>query len=213
MEAFIAFILVVVSIIGWVIKLTRQSEMNQRRHDRRRRGRRNEVDDFMDETGRGRSDRSELVDADDIEVVSEPRRRAPRRTPRSRDEVWREQSGRSQQQPPKPAPRRPVPQPPKRESLADRHMTSSVGEHVREAMAPHLGSRVSGDLPHAIDAAVSRDLGTSVSGQRARRETTGRPLTPADTVRALLKSRKGVRQAIMINEVLSPPLGLRKKKS
>ncbi|MCA8993208.1 MAG: hypothetical protein KDA88_14560 [Planctomycetaceae bacterium] len=214
MEEFIAAVLVFVSIIGWIIKLTRQSEMNQRRHDReRRRGRRgNEVDDFMDESNRGRSSRSDFIEDDDIVVVSQPKRRPPRRSPRSRDEVWREQSGRSEQPTQQPAPRKPVTAPPKRESLADRHIESSVGAHVRDAMSPHLSQHVAQDLPHFVDNAVKKDLGVSTSGARARRETTGRPMTAADTVRALLKSRKGVRQAILISEVLSPPLALRSKK-
>lgn len=198
----VVVLIVFIGIVSWIVNFARQSEMQQKQKERRQRRGRSPmaVDDFIDDS--------------EIEVV-QPGRRDTQNKSRSRDDVWREQSGRNRPQPQRQAasqparaqraaPQRkkqspaPVPAPtPEATRLADRHMQSSVGAHVDR------------DVPHTIGAAVTRDLGTSNSGEQATLETTGRRDTPASLLRKALATSQGVRTAMMFSEILGPPLARR----
>lgn len=110
----------------------------------------------------------------------------------------RQQPPRTQQPQPPVAEAAAVPSRPG-EQLSARHVQSSIGASVQR------------DLPHQVDLAVSSHLGnfnaegTTSQGQQARADTTSRRVAPAAALVQLLRSPEGVRQAVLLNEILKRP--------
>lgn len=197
MGGFVTFaIFLVIGFVTWIVNLTREADLKRRREERRR------------ERGLGPAD-DEFVDAREVQTVQQPRRQAAR----ERDDVWREQNTRQRRSPkkkqaaPPPKPKAPPPAPqPSSGRLADRHLQSDVSSNV---VRSGLGSQVERDLPHMTDSIGSRKLEASGLGDQARRETTSHRATPAMALRQMLASPRGVRNAVMMAEILSPPLSAR----
>ncbi|MCA9080862.1 MAG: hypothetical protein KDA58_09900 [Planctomycetaceae bacterium] len=221
MEAIIPFLVVIGVFVSWVVNLNKQNELKQRRQERQRqlreraggRGRKN-ANDFMNEGNRREQAISdvEFVDEDDVEIVEEaPRRRPPRSRSRkrSRDDVWREQTGQASSKPQSPA--KPV-SPPPVTFLQERHVETSI----REVPRAEISGLTAQHLSSSIDTRVQQDLGIftgvseSSSGSRAQSETTRRRAAPSSALRLMLRNPESVRQAIVMSEILSKPVALRK---
>lgn len=214
-DNFFGVIIFVIAFISWVVNLIKQSQeaggnqQGPRRPARppqnRNRDVQGEIDEFLTQSRRRPSDN--VVSEEEIEVVSSPkqRRRPPRRR-KSRQEVWEEQTAKKQQQPQRPQP--PQPQQASRpgESLSQRHLDTQ-----RNQSAPPLQQTIAKELPHSIDESVAAHLkqfaaaAPTSSGERAMAMTTNRPTTKASIAGKLLKSQNSIRDAIILNEILSPP--------
>ena len=162
-----------------------------------------EIDAFLQQV-RGK------VDADDvpIEIVPQQERRA-------QQAARRPQSKKPPRRPARPKPksveRHAAPgagaatrEPPGSKRLGEQvrthHLDRDVEEHVEEY------------LDHRVEESVKGHLGTSDEGRRAAAVQLPRA-APGRTHRlvSLLRDPAGVRQAIVLNEILSPPLARRKE--
>jgi FtsZ-interacting cell division protein ZipA len=210
MEGLIFFVFLVIAGVSWAINFAKQQEMQQKRLEQQKQRRRGkpsmQVDDFLDE--------------DEIEVVPGSRRGNERRPPadrrtRQRDDIWREQTRdpAASRSPVKPAPQRPAPkkQPPKpkaapqQSSFPDR---GNIPPQRQGLSGTRLASQPSGDLSGVVARSVAADLGEFKSGS-APLETTTRRVTPAMQLLAQLRQPGGVRNAIIIKEVLGRPVSER----
>ena len=210
-DNFFSVIIFVIAFISWVVNLIRQNQESaaKQRGPRRPAGQgrnrdvQGEIDEFLTQSRRRQSETT--LAEDEIEVVSSPkqRKRPPRRR-KSRQEVWEEQTGKRQQQPP------PMPRPKQvdrpGEGIASRHL-----ETPRQQQLSYINERVEADLPHNIDQSVATHLKTfsasspTSSGERAILETIKRPTTRASIAGKLLRSKRSIQSAIILNEILSPP--------
>ena len=223
-EGFMGIVFFLVAFVGWVINLVNQNQgkgNNQRGPRRprpageRKRDVQGEIDEFLTQSRRRKSTTT-TTGSDDIEVVSTPkqRRRPPRRR-KSRQEIWEEQTGKANQ----PAPPTPKPEKPKSrpgQTIASRHLESKTKKKDKpKKQLSHINERVEQDLPHSVDASVSSHLQTfsaaakTSTGQIGILSTTRNAQTKAGIVGKLLKSKDGIRNAIILNEILSPPRSMR----
>jgi hypothetical protein len=198
-----------------------------------------EIDQFLKQTRRPSNPERPSVEVVEADRPRRPPPPAQRR--RNRKELWQEQVGKpgeeksalpAASQSPSPAPppkrKRPsLPQPatrsePPRPSLSERHLQANISSaEVRrdlgEMPGNHLSAQVAKDLPSQITDQVTRDLGLfrattpAASGEQAMAGTTGHRTTPAESLLRLLRSGRGIRDAILVNEILSKPPGLRSR--
>jgi len=219
--AIIAVIFGLISFIGWVMNQVNGAQKTPpppRKRAPRDRTIQDEIDQFLsDREGKPRPDRrkdEEILTPDQVELIEEPRRKP---VPKPVQQKPRPK--------PKPAPQKAQParpQPQRIQKPATEQSTTTVthpGRHaaqlgkefqqqVTQAMAPRLASTVGKDLPHSVDQSVTQHLGRfSGSGTRAPTDA-GRH---AASVVAMIRNPDSVRAAIIINEILSPPLASRKK--
>lgn len=206
---FLAFI--VISIISWIMNQVKanQPPQAQRRPQPAPRPRNDriqqEIDQFLKEASGRRPppQRGEVLDADDIEIVSSPspsRRSPPRRTPPA-------------QRPPAPVPaqRRPG------EDLAGRHLAPTAPQATpRSRMDERVAAQSALHLPHSVDQSVAKNLGvfaaeaSTSSGSQAHLGTRISWHSPAATLLTALRSPGGVQQAVMMQELLQKPRALRR---
>ena len=100
--------------------------------------------------------------------------------------------------------------------LHDRRLSSDLQRHVSEYMDDdrieqhvddHIGNEITESVNEHIAQSVSQHLGPAeTTRQETRTETLSRPAQIA----TLLRSPSGMRQAILLSELLSPPRALRK---
>jgi hypothetical protein len=209
-----------IAFVSWVVKqIAAQNNAAARRPGPRPARPRNdriqqEIDQFIQEAAGRRPPRKEVVSVDDIEIVSPPaagRRPGPRR--------------------PAPRPSRPVrpvePKPAVAErpgqAAAQRHLTgreqlgAGLSNHVRTHMDNRVAAEVQQHLPHAVDQEVSQHLGafaarsTGPTALPLDAAAGRRAATPALALLGELRSPGGVRQAIILQEILQRPRSLRKR--
>lgn len=194
-ESIVGIIFFIIAFMGFISNLTKQNQEAQRRQQRRGGGggardeMQNEIDAFLKESRRSRRSREErpsrdeFISADEIEVVEEsPRRRPPKQRKRTRTRQSNKQ-GKSQQQPTTPT--QPVAV---QENLEDHHIYSSFeGQEM-----PHL------------------EAGLGKPAQVARISKGAKSSQAKDAVFAMVRSGTGIRNAILVNEILSKPAALRK---
>jgi hypothetical protein len=219
-EGLIAVAFLVISVIGWVINQA-GGQKNQGpkpgaapRPQPKRQQVQSEIDSFLQQaTGkrpaRGNADQ---VAEQDIELVEEAPRRvpvAPERRPPSRPQAQPRpvaQTGR-----PAPQPRRTQPQPVRTPNPTPmpRATATALGQGVRQHVAVHMADqisqRVAQEVPHAIDAMVQQHLGTSMSSRSPVQEQS----SAAAFIGIDLTNANAIRQAVILNEILSPPLSRR----
>ena len=81
--------------------------------------------------------------------------------------------------------------------VAETHLASSnLGNEVR---SHHLGNRVEAAVQQEITAAVQHDLGNRIAAARPPQEQSVHPLVK------VLRDPNGIRQAILLNEILQRP--------
>ncbi|HVW00460.1 MAG TPA: hypothetical protein VHB77_08970, partial [Planctomycetaceae bacterium] len=195
----VPLIMFAVFVISWVLKLVTsnkpQTEPPVRRPGRPVRPRDGRVEDEIDIF---------------IQEVDQQRSSPQRPKPPSKPPA-KASSGKRRPEPPAPAPppaaRRRVGEDMDRTPLVD----PKLGQGVRNAAASvvagerQLDSGVQQHLADRIEQSVEQHLGTFSGNKVARTEA-----TPAHRLRLALSS-KSIRQAILINEILSPPKGLRRE--
>lgn len=86
------------------------------------------------------------------------------------------------------------------------HVDSFIGDHVRS----HMGRDVDNFVQKDIEERVKSHLG-SQSSAPVEMLATGQSSFSAENILSVLKTPAGVRQAILVNEILSRPKSLRKK--
>ncbi|MCA8996892.1 MAG: hypothetical protein KDA80_07900 [Planctomycetaceae bacterium] len=213
----------VIAFIGWILNLVNQSSEAQQRQARMQRrqqqGRResvqDEIDDFLNKNRQKDRSPPELrtqqqqrretqVRSDEIEVVerrSPPRRKPPERQKKSRKEIWEEQVGKRPETGRQPSQRpqaTPQPKPP-------------IGVSRERAPLSSLAQTVEKDLPHLVDSHVASHLGefraddADTIGGMGIGETRSHRSTAAEQIFALLRTQTGVRQAIILGEILDRP--------
>jgi hypothetical protein len=228
-------IMLAIGFISWLVNMANQKQKQpppaqaprppRPRDDKLR----SEIDVFLQEVS-GRKPKEEPVA---IEIVSEEeirRRRVvkkpiPRETPtarppaslakpRTQPSVFKELSVKPPQ----------VPQPRRRPGaeLAERHaidpsgLSTNLEAHLKTYMAPdRIEQGVQQHIPHEIERRVERNLGSfgdkQQSAQAAPEQARpAQPVSAADVVK-FLRDPGGMRRSILVNEVLSRPVGLRKK--
>ena len=209
-EGIVGIIVFLIAFIGWIINIANQGNPQKKRagHPARERGRKvqDEIDDFLQQSKRGREQRPARAEAvDDIELIDEPRAR--RRPPRKRVRVQStsKKPGARQQE------RTPVAKQRKTsgEKLSDHHLRSSLAENARDAQAQEKVSRSVGQSVESHLGTFSAMAPTSM-GQLAMATTTRNSKSAAaKRVLLLFRSKQRVRDAVIVNEIFSKPRSLR----
>ena len=219
----IAFLLI--SFIGWIMNLINSQNPPpapnrgpQRRPQPRDRKVQSEIEEFLQEA-MGAKKRSRPDE--EIEVGESPPRRQQQRRPPSRPKrrppVAR--TGNAQQSAPADRSReRSKPG----SNVASRHVTPSaelgknVSSHVQEHMSRRVQSETEENLPHAVNQTVAEHLGEFTADDRDTRATV-KPVFQSqanvpdpNSLIAQLRSPAGMRQAVMLQEILAKPRVLRK---
>lgn len=196
-NAIVVGLIVLFTVLGWIVKGIqalnekppamggRQAQAGRPRDP----GLQDEIDDFLEDVlGK------EQVDAARLERrrrESQSRRRQPAKSQSS-----------AKKSPPKPAPA-----PQKSTAQESRRVGGNVAAHVQTYMEPKLENvRTSqfAPLSSSVGEHVSQHLG--VSGAGSEQLPAG---SAAGLLSGVLASPDSIRQAILINEILSPPLSLR----
>lgn len=217
MEEFIGLIVVAVTIIGWVTNLVSEEKgapakknrqgANAEKRKKQKQDLQAELDRFLRQTKNKGKDDEDVIE--DVEILDEapPRREQPRPKPRIRKKKSSEQEleeirakARRRQREKQQAQQRRSPQPAKREALKDHHLKSSnLGTEVREHVDQHMGAKLSSGQG-------------SVAPLETLSTNSEQPVL-AEQIRQSLASAESVRQALIINELLLPPLSRRKRRS
>jgi hypothetical protein len=161
-----------------------------------------EIERFLREAGGQQRPQKPVVEVDDIEIVETPRSRRP---PAKRKLVEKPRpSQRPSLQGAKPAADRPG------QRLADRHLAPAAQSAVA---SEHLPQRVAAEqLPHDVARSVSEQLGVFAAGSatgvssRKQKGSSAAFLTE-------LRSPRGIRAAIIMQEILQRPRALRRRTS
>lgn len=211
---FLAFL--AISFVSWIINQVNQAKPPQgrprgqrpQRAPRPRNDRvQQEIDQFLQEATGRRQKKEEVLSADEIEIVERPRptrRPPPQRRP-----------------PPRPAPGAEKPRVRPGQEISSRHLTGQekFGQGVSQHLQTHMAQRVSNEaalhLPHNVDASVSAHLGeftaddATTTGSMGQVSTTSNRRTAASFLLAALRQPGGIRNAIVMQEILQPPKSLR----
>jgi len=175
-----------------------------------------EIEIFLQEVAGKKPARDAEPEEVPIEIVSTEKRRQSSTRPQRRP-----QGGSSSKKRPRPATRARVPKPaavtPRsrpgeniagRTELEARKLDSKVEEHLSEYMqAGRLAERTEERIGHQVGDRVAEHLGTFGGAEPDWLQTvvTGESSSPAQRIVKLLRDPVGIRQAILINEILSPP--------
>lgn len=185
----VGLLVIIFTVVGWLVNLANSQQKPVAKQGQPQRPRRpqrervkNEIDIFLKEV------RGEAPQEDDIVVESLPpdaSRRRSRSTP--------------------PPPRQPAPPEAQRGRLG--RVASHVESHVGETLATHhLESHIGEREPQATPETKNpRAMGEMMAMQTKGQSTKTAPLP----ILGMLNNREGIRQAILVNEILSKPKALR----
>jgi hypothetical protein len=239
-EGLFAVAFFVIAFVGWIINLINQVQGGKKPGTPaaprpRRQQVQQEIDQFLKQTRRPPGGETPANPAGQpVDAARQRRPPPPAQRRRSRKDVWQEQVGRpaadrlssrspAPDRPQRPAGSQPANRPaPVGSSLSEHHLQASVSSaEVRRDLGKMPGNQLSAtiarDLPSHLSDQVVKDLGRfqasapTSSGEQAIADTLGHRATPAESLMRLLRSRRGVRDAILVNEILSKPLGLRNR--
>jgi len=149
--------------------------------------------------------------------VAKPRRLTPSgQTPARSSQQRKSQPPKKTQKPQKPKRVRPSSRISKREVSDSSQLGKGVRSHVSEHMEEgRISDHVATHLDHDVIEGVREHLGAFGGDDAARFATAGsqkqKTSAAASQIIDLLRDPAGVRQAILINEILSPPLGSRRR--
>jgi hypothetical protein len=210
----IAIAFMVISFIGWLSNLVsgqqkpgqRPQQPQPRQRPPQSRKLREEIDAFLQEAQGKPRERpepprrpAEVLTAEQVEAPAGGRRSQPARKPKPRPERPAPRPAATPEQRRSPVPSAaPVaaaaaPSPPKRESWLERRelpptISDSVSSHFHNVTQPVAGAM------------------TEIAGERARSGAAAAELLK------LLRDPAGVRQALVLQELLSPPLAMRRQR-
>ena len=173
----------------------------------RRRKVQSDIDAFLSEVG-----------VEDSSVAKSRSKQAPGGSRRQQPAGQRRQTMRRKRQKSQPLKtlqqQTPAKRQPKTLPAEDRARGSSISSHIDTYISQHVTEHVNHGVADAVEADIVESVESHLGNRAAELPTLthsgDRESTRADTFRQLLKSRKGVRQAILLNEVLSRPRVLRR---
>lgn len=144
-----------------------------------------------------------VLNADEIEIV-EPQ--SARRPPPRRKVVEKPRPATGNRPAVKPRTDAAAPTPRPGEDLARRHLAPAPKSAVA---AEHLPQAPAGRLPHDVDKSVSAHLGAFVAAESGPTRQSQRPRPTS--VLAELRTRRGIRSAIIMYEILQRPRALQRR--
>jgi len=215
---------VLISFIGWIMNLINaqnpppQPKQPARRPVPRDGKVQNEIEVFLQEAMGRRAPQQPQLGGDDIEII-EPapqRRRPPQQRPPQRKPLRRKSQTPATSRPPV---KQQSLQPGER--LSSRRLTSSsdrgqnVRSHADDHMQSRVGAQIEQDLPHLVDQGVARNLGEFLADDNDTRRSVAPHIQSRAAVKgatgliAALREPAGIRQAIMLQQILSKPRALR----
>lgn len=218
----IAIAFMIISFIGWLSNLAnKDSQKPPVRRERKPQDRkiRDEIDAFLQEATGGKPSKRptrverdpDILDAADVEVVSTPTQQRPK-----------PQRSQTQRRPLTSTPQRSLSgttssrRPPRQEVTQRLGQESSLGQtlsrHVQSHMAERVALQASRDVEPSVDDSVAAHMGNfsaDLSGSVPTHPVAS--VTPAaGELLKMLRNPEGVRQALVLGEVLNPPLAMRR---
>ena len=193
-------VFVVIGIIRAIIKAANgENKVNQnpQMNPGRSRQVQSEIDDFLSEVGAAPHQKQPAARRRQRPQKQRPQQRRPQKEQRP------------QRQKPKPAAARQQPS----GSLRDRHLKSSVSDHVTEYISDHVEEHIDSEVDDWVEVDIVENVEDNLGDRREEMPALTRnpvKVTPANSILDVLRSPEGVRQAILVNEVLSRPRALRK---
>ena len=183
----IGLCVLVISVLSWFINLvqgnTPDGVPRAKQQNPKPRPARSELEVLLEQ----------ITDSKKKQIGREPQAQAPR-PPRPQQErpknTGRQNTARTGSQSPKPGAKPPT-------RVADMHLASSnLGNEVR---SHQMGNRVDAAVQQEITAAVQHDLGNRIAAAMPAHEPAMHPLIK------VLRDPNGIRQAILLNEILQRP--------
>jgi hypothetical protein len=98
-----------------------------------------------------------------------------------------------------------------RKSVGSENLGQSLREHVKATMVERVQSGAEAHLGHQVSAEVTRHLGVFSGGPPSGPST--EPLTPGQSIAFELRSREGLRRALVAQMILERPRSLRRERS
>ena len=190
---------------------------------------RNEIEAFLEDVGRRRSPSGgppQRGEAERGAVSTGPPPARPvvrQQPPKSMSVPLQRTAGssvRTKSEPPKAvaqaAPQTAAPRPGAEMALRKAPVSDDLGAQIRAHLSHYLDSsqlsqRAKADLGSAVDRAVREHLGNATAGGPQGQESLNAAAEAGAPFLALLRNPSGVRNAILINEILGRPKGLRRK--
>ncbi|MEZ6124160.1 MAG: hypothetical protein R3C49_13430 [Planctomycetaceae bacterium] len=229
MEKLIVFLIFMgFSIVSSLMKSAREKAEQQKpkaQVDPARRQRvQSEIEAFLNEVGGNSGARRAAAPTPSAEVQQADRQRQAQEAKRKREEQARQRAAKKKQrQPTAPSvPERPKPQRTVRAGSLGQPLTSQIGghrvggnvsEHVGQYIGRHVEEAIDNDIEEYVEETVignvNRNLGRRDLEMPTQTVNSRRTTAAADSVRKMLKDPKGVRNAILVNEILSRPKSLR----
>lgn len=96
-------------------------------------------------------------------------------------------------------------------SVRDRHIEGQVGSHVQGYMAPQVGGHLEQNVPR-LESTLGKEMDREAAAALAASSVGGVRSPAAHRIFSLLGDTEGIKQAILINEILQPPLSLRNRR-
>lgn len=191
----IGLIIFTVSVLSWFVNLVKGNQPNQapRPRNRPRDPVQSELEKFL----------QEVVGNKDQPEKKRPAAQAPQqKSPRAAND---KKGGKAKPQQQRPAKAETASQRPGERAAASHLQTSALGQGVRSHLHEHMEpNRIGAAVQQDIDSAVRKDLGPNAASDAVTRAGNIHPLAKA------LRDPQGVRQAILLNEILSRPKSLRR---
>ncbi len=207
-EQLIPVIFVLIGIVSWIMNAIKDRRQEPERPVRRAKNPRdeslqNEIDIFIQEVTDQRNQTQPRQPAQ--QPKPQPVRRPPART-QTRPEPPRT----PKKEPPNPVHQRPGDSIASRKGPGSTDLGQGVARHVQQHIESHsVGQESEQRLGHGVQQSVLEHLGKSSSAETSREE--GAPeSTVIQQVRRLMSSPSSMGQAILINEILSPPRARRR---
>ena len=192
----IGLIIFTVSVLSWFVNLVQGNQQNQapRPKNRPRDPVKSELEKFLQEVVGNKGQQ-------------EKKRPAPPPVPQQKQPRAANDKKGGKAKPPqqRPAKTETATQRPGERAAASHLQSSALGQGVRSKLLDHMEpNRIGAAVQQDIDSAVRKDLGSNATSDAIQRAGNIHPLAKA------LRDPQGVRQAILLNEILSRPKSLRR---
>ena len=192
----IGLIIFTVSVLSWFVNIIQGNQQNQapRPKNRPRDPAQNELEKFLQEV---------------VGNKGQPENKRPATPPVPQQKQPRtanaKKGGKAKPQQQRPAKAESASQRPGERAAASHLQTSALGQGGRSLLHDHTEpNRIGAAVQQDIDSAVRKDLGSDATSDAVHRAGSIHPLAKA------LRDPQGVRQAILLNEILSRPKSLRR---
>lgn len=192
----IGLIIFTVSVLSWFVNIVQGNQQNQppRPKNRPRDPVQNELEKFLQEV---------------VGNKGQPEKKRPATPPVPQQKQPRaandKKGGKAKSQQQRPAKSETASQRPGERAAASHLQTSAMGQGGRSHLHDHMEpNRIGAAVQQDIDSAVRKDLGSDATSDALYRAGNIHPLAKA------LRDPQGVRQAILLNEILSRPKSLRR---